>query len=165
MKFKNFEFDLEWIELIRRKNNRKHCSFRLPLQWLGPSRSERPDPPQSVGPRRNKGGCSGHGAEQRHWLESGEPAARGGRESGLGRHRVPGESNLGVEARRISLARGAPWWRTSDGKEPPAAGRRSGGGRRLRGRGAAMSSGGGCGSEGGLMGWSEWLVGAAALSG
>jgi hypothetical protein len=38
---------------------------------------------------------------------------------------------------------GAPWWRVSGGKEPPVAGRRSGGGRRFKGRGAAVSSGGG----------------------
>jgi hypothetical protein len=54
-----------------------------------------------------------------------------------------------VEARRISPARGAPWWRTSGRKEPPAAGQRRGGGHRLRGHGAAVSSGGGRGGEGG----------------
>jgi hypothetical protein len=91
--------------------------------------------------------------------------ARGGGESDLGRRRVHGKSDLGVEARRISPARGAPRWRASGGKEPLVAGRRSGGGRQLGGRGAAVSSGGGCGGEGGLRGWSERPVWAAALSG
>jgi hypothetical protein len=93
------------------------------------------------------------------------PAARGGEVSGLGRHRVHGESNLGVKARRISSVRGAPWWRASGGKELLAAGRRSGGGRRLRGHGAAMSSGGGRGGNGGLRGRSERPVRAVALGG
>jgi hypothetical protein len=52
--------------------------------------------------------------------------------------------------RRISPARGAPRWRVSGGKEPPMVGRRSGGGRQLRGRGAVVSSGGSHGGEGGL---------------
>jgi hypothetical protein len=48
--------------------------------------------------------------------------------------------------------RGAPWWRASGGKEPPVAGRWSGGGRRFGGRGVAVSSGAGHGGEGGLGG-------------
>jgi hypothetical protein len=44
--------------------------------------------------------------------------------------------------------RGAPRWCTSGRKEPPAAGWRRGGGHRLRGHGAAVSSGGGRDSEG-----------------
>jgi hypothetical protein len=42
--------------------------------------------------------------------------------------------------------------------EPPAAGQRSSGGHRLRGRGAAMCSGGGCGGDGGVKdGWRRAL--------
>jgi hypothetical protein len=48
------------------------------------------------------------------------------------------------------------------GGTPPAAGRRSSGGRQLRGRGAAVSLGGGRGGEGGPGEWSEWLVRVAA---
>jgi hypothetical protein len=107
----------------------------------------------------------GHGARQRCRPESGELVAWGGGESGLGRRRVHVESDLGVEARRISSLRGAPRWHASDGKEPPAAGQRSGGGRRLGGRGAAVSSGRGRGCEGGLGGRSERPVRTAALSG
>jgi hypothetical protein len=61
--------------------------------------------------------------------------------------------------------RGAPWWRASGGKEPPAVGRRSGGGRWLGGHGAMVSSSGGLGGEGGLGGWSERLVHVGALGG
>jgi hypothetical protein len=51
-----------------------------------------------------------------------------------------------------SPARGAPLWRVSGRKEPPAAGRRSGGGRRLGGCGVVVSSGRGHGGKGGLGG-------------
>jgi hypothetical protein len=91
--------------------------------------------------------------------------ARGGGESGLGRRRVHEEFDLVVRARRISPTRGAPLWRASGRKEPPAAGRRSGGGRQLGGHGVAVSSGGERGAEGGLGGRSERLVCAAVLSG
>jgi hypothetical protein len=104
-------------------------------------------------------------ARWRRHRRSDEPAVWGGGESGLGRRRVQGKSNLGVEARRISLARGAPWWHASDRKEPPAVGWGSGGGRRLRGCGAVVSSGRGRGGEGGLGGWLERPVRAAALGG
>jgi hypothetical protein len=89
----------------------------------------------------------------------------GGGESSLGRRRVHGESDLGVEGRRISPTRGAPRWRASGGKEPPTAGRRSGGAHRFRGHGATVSSGGGRSSEGGLGGRSERLVHAVVLYG
>jgi hypothetical protein len=92
-------------------------------------------------------------ARWRRHRRSDEPAVWGGGESGLGRRRVQGKSNLGVEARRISLARGAPWWRASGRKEPPAAGWGSGGGRQLGGCGAVVSSGGGRGGEGSLGRW------------
>jgi hypothetical protein len=81
--------------------------------------------------------------------------ARGGEESDLGRRRVLGKSDLGVEARRISPTRGAPWWRSSGQKEAPVAGRRSGGGRPLGGCGAAVSLGRGHGGDGGLGAWLE----------
>jgi hypothetical protein len=111
------------------------------------------------------GDRGGHGAgRQWHRLESDEPAARGGEESGLGRCRVHGESDLGVEARRISPKKVAPLWHASGGKEPPAAGWRSCGGRQLRARGAAVSSGGGCGGEGDLRGRSEGPVCTVMLS-
>jgi hypothetical protein len=45
------------------------------------------------------------------------------------------------------------------------AGRRSGGGRRLEGRGVLVSSGGGHGGESGLGGRPEWPVRAVALNG
>jgi hypothetical protein len=61
--------------------------------------------------------------------------------------------------------RGAPRWHVSGGKEPSAAGRRSGGGHRLGDRGEAVSSGRGCGGEGGLRGPSERPIRAATLSG
>jgi hypothetical protein len=61
--------------------------------------------------------------------------------------------------------RGAPWWRASGGKEPPATGQRSGGGRQLGGRGAVVSSGRGRGDEGGLGGLSERPVRAAVFGG
>jgi hypothetical protein len=49
-----------------------------------------------------------------------------------------------------SQARGAPRWWALGGKEPPVVGQRSGGGRRLRGRGVVVSLGGGRGGEGSL---------------
>jgi hypothetical protein len=61
--------------------------------------------------------------------------------------------------------RGAPWWNASGGKGPPTAGRRSCGGHWLGGRGAAVSSGGGRGGEGGLRGRSERPVRAVVLGG
>jgi hypothetical protein len=108
---------------------------------------------------------SGHGAQRWRRLESGEPTVQGGGEFGLGRRRVHGKSNLGVEVRRISPARGAPWWHGSGGKLPVAAGRRSGGESQLGGRGAAVSSGGGRGGEGSLGEWSEWPFHTATLVG
>jgi hypothetical protein len=78
--------------------------------------------------------------------------ARGGGESGIGRRWVHRESDLRVEARRISLARGVPRWHASGGKEPSTTSWRRGGGHRLRDHGAAVRSGGGCGGEGGLGG-------------
>jgi hypothetical protein len=51
----------------------------------------------------------------------------------------------------------------SSGGELTTIGRRGGGGRRLRGRGVAVSSGGGHGDEGGSGEWSEWPVRAVAL--
>jgi hypothetical protein len=61
--------------------------------------------------------------------------------------------------------RGAPRWCALGGKEPPATGRRSGGGRRLGGCGAAVSSGRGHGGEGGIGGRSERPIRAVALGG
>jgi hypothetical protein len=51
------------------------------------------------------------------------------------------------------------------GGTPPAAGRRSSGGCRLRGRGAAMSMGGARCGEGSLRGRSKWPVHVAVLGG
>jgi hypothetical protein len=61
--------------------------------------------------------------------------------------------------------RGAPLWHTSGGNEPAVVGRRRGGGHRLEGRGATVSSGGGRGYEGRLRGRSELPVHVVVLSG
>jgi hypothetical protein len=124
--------------------------------WPGPNRPGC----QPMAKQRRR---SGHGARRWRRPESGKPVARGGRESDLGRRWVHGKSDLGVEARRISPVRGAPWWRSSGRKEPPAAGRRSGGGRHLGGCRAAVSSGRGRGSDGSLGGRLERPVCAVML--
>jgi hypothetical protein len=55
-----------------------HCSFGLPLWWLGPSGSERPSPSQPFGPRQRQGRPSPSSALVAYRQKSDRSAVGGG---------------------------------------------------------------------------------------